>query len=184
MQHDWLPQFCKANFIFSAMVVAEVVVLVSALTDQPSGGFWRQIGIATLFTLILIPVIYSLLAPLTKPRAHAGVRLDRELREADIDGLQPGDALLFAHGFNIHFGAIEAPGNIDVIMVAPKSPGDLVRRQFQQGRGVPCLRAVYQDASGEAAERALRKAQLRALKAQRREGEVRPATWAAFVLSR
>ena len=69
--------------------------------------------------------------------------------------LQPGDAILFAHGFNVHFGSIEAPKDIDVIMVAPKSPGDLVRRQYQEGRGVPCLRAVQQDASGEAQERAL-----------------------------
>ncbi|MGA0266777.1 MAG: ketol-acid reductoisomerase [Lysobacterales bacterium] len=71
------------------------------------------------------------------------------------DVLQPGDALLFAHGFNIHFGAIEPSADSDVIMVAPKSPGDLVRRQFQEGRGVPCLRAVYQDATGEAADKAL-----------------------------
>lgn len=69
--------------------------------------------------------------------------------------LQPGDTLLFAHGFNVHFGAIQPAADIDVIMVAPKSPGDLVRRQFEEGRGVPCLRAVYQDASGEAADRAL-----------------------------
>jgi len=69
--------------------------------------------------------------------------------------LDAGDILLFAHGFNIHFGAIEAPSDIDVIMVAPKSPGDLVRRQYQEGRGVPCLRAVHQDASGEAEARAL-----------------------------
>jgi ketol-acid reductoisomerase len=69
--------------------------------------------------------------------------------------LHDGDAVLFAHGFNVHFGAITPPEGVDVIMVAPKSPGDLVRRQYQQGRGVPCLRAVYQDASGEAAERAL-----------------------------
>ncbi|NRB70401.1 MAG: ketol-acid reductoisomerase [Xanthomonadales bacterium] len=69
--------------------------------------------------------------------------------------LNAGDTLLFAHGFNIHYGAIEPATDIDVIMVAPKSPGDLVRRQFEEGRGVPCLRAVYQDASGEAAERAL-----------------------------
>ena len=74
----------------------------------------------------------------------------------EISGhLQDGDAVLFAHGFNVHFGAITPPGGVDVIMVAPKSPGDLVRRQYQQGRGVPCLRAVYQDATGEAAERAL-----------------------------
>ncbi len=71
------------------------------------------------------------------------------------DKLQAGDTLFFAHGFNIHYGAITPPEDVDVIMVAPKSPGDLVRREFQQGRGVPCLRAVYQDASGEAWERAL-----------------------------
>ena len=71
------------------------------------------------------------------------------------DQMKAGDALLFAHGFNVHFGAIEVPEDIDVIMIAPKSPGDLVRRQYQQGRGVPCLRAVYQDATGEAADRAL-----------------------------
>jgi ketol-acid reductoisomerase len=69
--------------------------------------------------------------------------------------LESGDALLFAHGFNIHYGAIKVPEDVDVIMVAPKSPGDLVRRQYQEGRGVPCLRAVHQDATGEAAERAL-----------------------------
>lgn len=75
---------------------------------------------------------------------------------ADIRGhLEEGDALLFAHGFNIHYAAIEAPAGVDVIMVAPKSPGDLVRREYEQGRGVPCLRAVHQDASGEAAARAL-----------------------------
>ena len=69
--------------------------------------------------------------------------------------LQAGDTLLFAHGFNIHFGVIEPSADIDVIMVAPNSPGDLVRREYEQGRGVPCLRAVFQDASGEAADRAL-----------------------------
>ncbi|MEE4175683.1 MAG: ketol-acid reductoisomerase [Xanthomonadales bacterium] len=71
------------------------------------------------------------------------------------DGLKAGDTLLFAHGFNIHFDAITPPEDVDVIMVAPKSPGDLVRRQYQEGRGVPCLRAVHQDASGEAWDRAL-----------------------------
>ncbi|MEM1411419.1 MAG: ketol-acid reductoisomerase [Pseudomonadota bacterium] len=71
------------------------------------------------------------------------------------DGLKAGDTMLFAHGFNIHYGAITAPEDVDVIMVAPKSPGDLVRRQYQEGRGVPCLRAVHQDASGEAWDRAL-----------------------------
>jgi len=71
-------------------------------------------------------------------------------REEIAGGLQPGNALLFAHGFSIHFGQIEPPRGIDVGMVAPKGPGHLVRRQFTEGRGVPCLMAVHQDATGEA----------------------------------
>jgi ketol-acid reductoisomerase len=69
--------------------------------------------------------------------------------------LRPGATVLFAHGFNIHFGAIEPPADVDVIMVAPKGPGDLVRRLFQQGAGVPALIAVHQDASGQARDVAL-----------------------------
>lgn len=64
-------------------------------------------------------------------------------------------ALQFAHGFNIHFGEIKPPENIDVIMVAPKSPGPELRRQYEAGFGVPALVAVYQDASGKALEKAL-----------------------------
>jgi len=67
--------------------------------------------------------------------------------------------LLFAHGFNIHFGQIVPPPDVDVAMVAPKGPGHLVRREYEIGRGVPCLVAVQQDASGEALERALGYAQ-------------------------
>ena len=71
--------------------------------------------------------------------------------EADVaPHLHPGEALLFAHGFNIHFGAIEVPEGVDVAMVAPKGPGHLVRRQFTEGSGVPCLLAVHQDATGTA----------------------------------
>jgi ketol-acid reductoisomerase len=66
------------------------------------------------------------------------------------DGIAPGNLLLFAHGFTIHFGQIEPPAGVDVGMVAPKGPGHLVRRQFVEGRGVPCLIAVHQDASGGA----------------------------------
>ena len=69
--------------------------------------------------------------------------------------IKPGAALLFAHGFNIHFGCIQPRSDIDVIMVAPKGPGALVRRQYEEGRGVPCLRAIGQDASGQAADKAL-----------------------------
>jgi ketol-acid reductoisomerase len=66
------------------------------------------------------------------------------------DGIVPGNLLLFAHGFAIHFGEIEAPAGVDVGMVAPKGPGHLVRRQYEEGSGVPCLMAVHQDASGNA----------------------------------
>ncbi len=64
--------------------------------------------------------------------------------------LKAGAALLFSHGFNIHFGAITTPAGIDVVLIAPKGPGNLVREQYQAGRGVPCLLAVHQDASGNA----------------------------------
>ena len=69
--------------------------------------------------------------------------------------LKPGSALAFAHGFNIHFKQIVPPADIDVFMVAPKGPGHLVRRVFTEGGGVPCLMAVYQDATGAAADIAL-----------------------------
>ena len=61
-----------------------------------------------------------------------------------------GKVLAFAHGFNIHFGQIEPPDDVDVIMIAPKGPGHMVRRVFTEGSGVPCLIAVHQDASGKA----------------------------------
>ncbi len=65
-------------------------------------------------------------------------------------GIEPGNLVLFAHGFAIHFGEIDPPEGVDVGMVAPKGPGHLVRRQYEEGNGVPCLMAVQQDASGEA----------------------------------
>ncbi len=74
-----------------------------------------------------------------------------EVWEAEIaDGIAPGNLLLFAHGFSIHFDQIQPPPGVDVGMVAPKGPGHLVRRQFEEGHGVPCLMAVHQDATGEA----------------------------------
>jgi ketol-acid reductoisomerase len=76
-----------------------------------------------------------------------------EVWEAEIrDGIAPGNLLMFAHGFSIHFGQIEPPPGVDVGMVAPKGPGHLVRRQFTEGRGVPCLMAIHQDATGTAAD--------------------------------
>ena len=76
-----------------------------------------------------------------------------EVWETEIfDGIAPGDLLMFAHGFSIHFGQIEAPAGVDVGMVAPKGPGHLVRRQYEDGKGVPCLMAVHRDETGNAAE--------------------------------
>ena len=71
-------------------------------------------------------------------------------KEAIEPNLQGGDALFFAHGFNIRFGFVKPPANVDVCMVAPKGPGHLVRREYVAGRGVPVLVAVEQDATGNA----------------------------------
>jgi len=76
-------------------------------------------------------------------------------REDIAPNLKPGSALVFAHGFNIHFNQIVPPANVDVFMVAPKGPGHLVRRVFTEGGGVPCLMAVYQDYTGTAQDLAL-----------------------------
>ncbi len=76
-------------------------------------------------------------------------------RESVEPHLQEGDALAFAHGFNIHYGQIVPPEYVDIFMVAPKGPGHLVRRTFTEGKGVPCLVAVEQDASGQAMDVAL-----------------------------
>lgn len=79
--------------------------------------------------------------------------VQRAVYEAEIKPfLQAGDALVFSHGFNIHFQQIVPPVNVDVFMVAPKSPGHLVRRTYTEGAGVPGLLAVYQDYSGNARE--------------------------------
>ena len=66
--------------------------------------------------------------------------------------LQPGTALMFAHGFSIHYGEVVPPGNVDVMMVAPKAPGHRMREQFKEGIGVPGLLAIHQDATGNAKE--------------------------------
>lgn len=75
--------------------------------------------------------------------------------EAVRDNLKPGNALVFAHGFNVHFGQIVPDESVDVFMVAPKGPGHLVRRVFEDGKGVPALFAVHQDATGTARDLAL-----------------------------
>ncbi|MCU4749437.1 ketol-acid reductoisomerase [Streptomyces sp. JH002] len=70
--------------------------------------------------------------------------------ESVREHLKDGDALFFGHGFNIRFGFIKPPAGVDVCMVAPKGPGHLVRRQYEEGRGVPCIAAVENDATGNA----------------------------------
>jgi len=72
-----------------------------------------------------------------------------------LPAIETGATLLFAHGFNIHFGQVKPRNDLDVVLIAPKGPGDLVRRQYQQGRGVPCLIAVFQDRSKRAKAKAL-----------------------------
>jgi len=75
---------------------------------------------------------------------------------ADIkSSLKPGATLLFAHGFNVHFKQIKPRKDLDVVLIAPKGPGGLVRRQYQQGRGVPCLIAVAQNSTGKGHAKAL-----------------------------
>jgi ketol-acid reductoisomerase len=76
-------------------------------------------------------------------------------REAIAPGLKAGDTLMFAHGFNIRFHQIQPPADVDVSMVAPKSPGHRLRELFQEGTGTPALLAVHQDASGHAKQTAL-----------------------------
>ena len=76
-------------------------------------------------------------------------------KESIEPNLTEGKTLAFAHGFNIHFGCIKPPKNVNVIMIAPKGPGHTVRSEYQAGKGVPCLIAVEQDATGDALDIAL-----------------------------
>jgi ketol-acid reductoisomerase len=76
-------------------------------------------------------------------------------KESIEPNLEPGNALMFAHGFCIHYGQIIPPKDVDVMMIAPKGPGHTVRSQYLEGQGVPCLLAVHQDASGKAHDLAL-----------------------------
>ena len=79
----------------------------------------------------------------------------KDLYKEVVANLGKGATILFAHGFNIHFKQIKPRKDLDVVLIAPKGPGDLVRRQYQQGRGVPCLLAIYQDATRRAKANAL-----------------------------
>lgn len=90
------------------------------------------------------------IAILTPDMTHEAV-----YREMVAPNLDKGDAVLFAHGFSVHFGRVHPDPDTDIILVAPKGPGDLVRREYEIGRGVPCLFAINQDATGKARNRAL-----------------------------
>ena len=82
--------------------------------------------------------------------------LQANMYKNDIEpNLKEGDMLMFAHGFNIHFGQIVPPANVDVTMIAPKGPGHTVRSEYVAGKGVPCLVAVHQDYTGKALDKAL-----------------------------
>ena len=82
--------------------------------------------------------------------------LHRRVWEEEVrDGIADGNLLMFGHGFSIHYGEVEPPAGVDVALVAPKGPGHLVRRQYVEGRGVPGLIAVHQDATGNARDVAL-----------------------------
>ena len=81
--------------------------------------------------------------------------VQKALYESVVDDIEQGAMLMFAHGFAIHYGQVEPRSDLDVSLIAPKGPGGLVRRQYEEGHGVPCLVAVHQDASGSALQLAL-----------------------------
>lgn len=81
--------------------------------------------------------------------------VQKALYESVVDDIDEGALLLFAHGFAVHYGQIEPRADLDVALIAPKGPGGLVRRQYEEGHGVPCLVAVHQDATGNALQKAL-----------------------------
>lgn len=119
----------------------------------PEGSKSRQkasdegLRVVTPFEAAAEADLIMVLAPDTK---------QREIYANDIaPNLKSGDALFFGHGFNIRYGLVQPPSDVDVAMVAPKGPGHLVRRQFVDGKGVPCLIAVEQDPSGGAQALAL-----------------------------
>jgi ketol-acid reductoisomerase len=126
-----------------------VKVVVSELKDTPNGERAQKAGFEVLSAAEATKqadVIMMLVPDQTQAVVY---------RNDIAPNLKDGATLMFAHGFNIHFGQIVPPKSVDVSMVAPKGPGHLVRRQYEEGKGVPVLIAVYQDASGKAQAQAL-----------------------------
>ena len=125
-----------------------VDVVVGLREDSSSRAAVREDGleVATPVEAAARADIVSVLVPDTvQPDVYEAIRGE----------MGPGDTLQFAHGFNIHYGQIEPSEDVDVTMIAPKSPGHLVRRNYEAGEGTPGLLAVYQDATGDAHETAL-----------------------------
>ena len=118
---------------------------------RPGGPTWAQaehdgLKVAEPAQCVEQAQLVAFLVPdMAQPPVYAAV----------IDGMSDGVTCLFAHGFNIHYQQIEPRADLDVVLIAPKGPGDLVRREYEEGRGVPCLLAVQQDATGQARSRAL-----------------------------
>ncbi|MBS3760189.1 MAG: ketol-acid reductoisomerase [Halodesulfurarchaeum sp.] len=128
----------------------EVVVGLKPDSDSRSAVEEEGLRVATPRDAAAEADIVSMLVPDTvQPMVYEAI-------EPELDA---GDTLQFAHGFNIHYNQIEPPADVDVTMVAPKSPGHLVRRNYEAGEGTPALVAVYQDATGEARDEALAYAQ-------------------------
>jgi ketol-acid reductoisomerase len=119
---------------------------------RAGSGSWREAEAAGLRVLetaeaVAEANVVMVLVPDTSQAAVYATDIARNLND--------GDMLMFAHGFNIHFGAVTPPPGIDVAMIAPKSPGHRLRELFQEGVGVPALLAVHQDATGQATDTAL-----------------------------
>jgi ketol-acid reductoisomerase len=124
-------------------------VAVGLREGSASAGKAREAGLTVKQTAEAVAeadVVMVLLPDTAQAKAY---------REDIEPNLKAGDMLMFAHGFNIHFKTIAPPADVDVTMIAPKGPGHLVRRTYEQGIGTPALVAVHQDATGKALQRAL-----------------------------
>jgi len=119
-------------------------VVVSEMSDTPNYEQAKKDGF-TPVTAAEAAASADIIQILTQDHVQAKV-----YNESIKPNLKKGKALCFSHGFNIRFKQIKPPKNVDVFMVAPKGPGALVRRMYEEGKGVPCLLAIYQDASGQA----------------------------------
>ncbi|MDL5360579.1 ketol-acid reductoisomerase [Halalkalicoccus sp. NIPERK01] len=129
-----------------------IEVLVGLKEDSASREAAREDGleVGTPKEVAAAADIVSVLVPDTvQPMVYDDIK----------EELEPGNTLQFAHGFNIHYNQIQPPEDVDVTMIAPKTPGHLLRRNYENDQGTPALLAVYQDATGEAKEEALAYAQ-------------------------